>query len=77
MKRIRDGFPFGIRSYLRESHGYLYLPAGNVEPVMNALAQMYTDIHAEVKVQRDGIRKLAVYRLTAKTMRLVFMIYIR
>lgn len=77
MSGITGGVQRSIRRYLRENHGNLYLPAENVELAMNALSHIYTDMHIEEKIRRDGIRKLVVYRLTVKTMKQVFMVYIR
>ena len=68
---------FTLLSLLRTSHGYTYLPEEHVELAMERLASRYENLYCAVKHSRGGICKLVVGRLTAKTMRQLYAVYIR
>ncbi len=66
-----------IQPFLRESHGYVYLPEDRVEEARAAVAKVGPNLIAWVTESRSGLRSFRVDKFCRKRLLRLFEIIVR
>ena len=66
-----------MKKHLRESHGYTYLPAENVESARKTVVTARDNVLAYVKESKTGIKRFCVYKVGASRLWKLYQIVIR
>ena len=66
-----------MKKHLRESHGYIYLPAENVESARKAVVKGHDNVLAYVKESKTGIKRFCVYKVGSARLWKLYEIVIR
>ena len=66
-----------MKKHLRESNGYTYLPAENVESARKSVVTARDNVLAYVKESKTGIQRFCVYKVGASRLWKLYEIVIR
>ena len=66
-----------MKRHLRESHGYIYLPAENVESARKAVVTAHDNVLACVKESKTGIKRFCVYKVGAARLWRLYEVVVR
>lgn len=66
-----------MKRYLRESHGYIYLPCENIESAQEAVVTAHDNVLTCVKESKSGIKRFCVYKVGASRLWKLYTVVIR
>ena len=66
-----------MKPFLKESHGYIYLPCESIKDARAAINAEYEELFVYIIESKTGIKKLRIDKLGGKTFRKLYEVYTR